>query len=61
MSMILPPAVECSIEIPRGEYGAAELVEITEVCERSMWAMYDAMRGAVTGQAKTAPGRRVRG
>lgn len=62
MNMMLPPADAYEMpSFPKGDFGASDLIGVTEVCERSMWAMYDAMRGAFTGQQKTAPSRRRAG
>jgi len=54
-----PPSSTQTVTVPRDcARLAAELAAVTEVSERAVWAMYDAMRGAVTGGRKTAAGRR---
>lgn len=62
MNFVLPPAdtqIE-TVSFPRPSKDAHILSQVTEVTERSMFAMYDAMRGAQCGAGKTAPKRRAR-
>lgn len=54
-----PPSTETEIvTFPRPTRGDLELASVTEVTERAMYAMYDAMRGAAVGAQRTGVGRR---
>ncbi len=63
MPLLPPPCTESTLHIsfPRENTRiAAELAAVTEVTERAVYAMYDAMRGAQTSRQRTAAGRRGR-
>lgn len=60
MQCLRPAATEIAVEVnvPRASKRDLKLVDVTEVSERAVYAMYDAMRGAAKGAQKTAPSRK---